>query len=99
MYALIIGGGNVGQNVLTSLIAEDYEVAIVEKAHKVCGRLHEEYPRERFRKIRIICDDGCDPRVLEEANIQKADILAAITGNDEDNLVAAFLAKKEYGVP
>ncbi|MCM8780486.1 MAG: TrkA family potassium uptake protein, partial [Candidatus Omnitrophica bacterium] len=46
----------------------------------------------------VIQGDGCDPRILEEAGVDRADVVAAVTGEDEDNLIICQLAKEKFGV-
>jgi trk system potassium uptake protein TrkA len=46
----------------------------------------------------VVNGDGCDPRVLEEAGIERADVLAAVTGEDEDNLIICQLAKERFNI-
>lgn len=50
-------------------------------------------------RIRVICADGCEPSVLEEAGVRNTDLVVATTGDDEDNLVISQLAKLHFGAP
>ncbi|MFA4842630.1 MAG: NAD-binding protein [Candidatus Omnitrophota bacterium] len=92
MYILIVGAGKVGYFLARRLAASKHTVSIVEKDKAVC----EEIAREI--EVLVINGDGCDPRILEEAGIERADVLAAVTGDDEDNLIICQLAKEKFGV-
>lgn len=92
MYIIIIGGGKVGYFLAKRLIAGKHTVSVVEKDSGLC----EEIAREL--EALVINGDGCDPRILEQAGIKRADVLAAVTGDDEDNLIACQLAKEIFNV-
>ena len=94
MYLIVAGGGKVGANVASSLIAMGHEVTLVEQR------------RDRFEVLEgefgpvVLHGDATEVHVLERAGINRpADIVLAVTGDDEDNLVIAQLAKEGYGVP
>ncbi len=93
MKALIVGGGTVG-SFLADVLAEKNQVILVEKEQ---GRIP--FLTERHKSVRIVNEDGCEPWVLEYAGINDADIVLAVTGDDEDNLVVSYLARHEYEVP
>ncbi len=93
MKALIVGGGMVG-SFLANVLAEKNQVTLVEKEPEKIASLS-----ERHKSTRIVNEDGCEPWVLEFAGINDADIVLAVTGDDEDNLVVSYLAKFEYEVP
>jgi len=92
MYILIVGAGKVGYFLAKRLIASKHTVSVVDKDKAVC----EEIAREL--EALVISGDGCDPRILEEAGIERADVLAAVTGDDEDNLIICQLAKERFNV-
>jgi len=92
MYILIVGAGKVGYFLAKRLIASKHTVSIVDKDKAVC----EEIAREL--EALVISGDGCDPRILEEAGIERADVLAAVTGDDEDNLIICQLAKEKFNI-
>ncbi|MBI2757810.1 MAG: TrkA family potassium uptake protein [Chloroflexi bacterium] len=93
MYVLIVGGGRTGSHLASMLLEQGHEVRIIEGRHGVLENLHHELPTE------IIYEgDGTDPQVLETNEIQRAQVLAAVGGEDADNLVAASLARHHYGV-
>jgi trk/ktr system potassium uptake protein len=93
MYAIVAGGGKVGSNVTRSLLAMGHEVTLVEQ------------DRERFEQLEAelgvvaLHGDATEIHVLERAGIARPpDIVLAVTGDDEDNLVISQLAKEGYGV-
>jgi trk system potassium uptake protein TrkA len=93
MKVLIAGGGKVG-SFLASILAKNNEVVMVDKATDKCALL-----RTELGNVPVICEDACEPWVLEMGKISEKDLVLAVTGDDEDNLVISFLAKFEYDVP
>jgi len=89
MFVLIVGGGKVGSYLTRALVAQGHEVVIVEKAERK-ARLLEQLLE---RNVTIV-GDGCDPLVLEQAGLARADVVIADTGDDEDNLVVCLITKK-----
>jgi trk system potassium uptake protein TrkA len=94
MQVLIVGGGKVGSHLAKTLAANGDSVTIVEVSEARCARLE-----ELLENVTIICGDGDEPYVLDEANARSADALVAATGHDEDNLVVCLLGKAEYSAP
>jgi trk system potassium uptake protein TrkA len=94
MFVLIIGGGRTGTQLANLLIAQNHKVHIVEHRREVLSRLHREIPTEIIFEGNFI-----NPAVLELAEIEKADVVAACTVSDAENLVACFLARSRYHVP
>jgi trk/ktr system potassium uptake protein len=93
MYVIIIGGGRTGSHLAALLIAQGHEVQVVEHRPEILANIHHEIPTE------IIYEgDGTDPQVLEAVGIQRAQVVAAVSSDDADNLVAASLARHEYAV-
>jgi trk system potassium uptake protein TrkA len=92
MYILIVGAGKIGYFLAKRLCQSKHTVSIIDKEKLVC----EEIAREI--EALIINGDGCDPRILEEAGIERADVVAAVTGDDEDNLIICQLAKERFSV-
>lgn len=93
MKVIIVGGGKVGTHLASLLLAENHEVRLVEVRGAEARHLHGELPAGT-----VIPGSGTDPATLESAGIREADVLAAVTGADETNLVATSLARFEYGV-
>ena len=94
MYAIIAGGGKIGANVARTLIRDGHEVTLIEQRLDRYRRLEEEFD------YRVHHGDATELHVLEAAGIARpADLLLAVTGDDEDNLVICQLAKEKYHVP
>jgi trk system potassium uptake protein TrkA len=98
MFVVIVGGGKVGSHLAQTLGSEGNDVTLVEFRPEQCGRLEEELGGLQDN-VRLICGDGDEPYILEDANINNADAVVAATGDDEDNLVVCLLGKYEYKVP
>src|SRR4030042_7091923 len=94
MYVLISGGGKVGSYLAHNLLKKGHGVAVIEKRCGVVEKLAEELPT----KVLLIEGDGCDVKYQEDAGVGHADIFAAVTGNDDDNLVSCQLARARFGV-
>ncbi len=94
MNALIVGGGKVGSHLAKTLAHEGNDVVLVEEDPDRCELLV-----EALHGVRVVCGDGDEPYILDEANIRNADAVVAATGGDEDNLVVCLLSKLEYSVP
>lgn len=93
MYLIVAGGGKVGSNVTRSLLAMGHEVTLVEQRRDRFERLEEE-----FGPV-VMQGDATEIHVLERAGIERPpDLVLAVTGDDEDNLVIAQIAKEGYGV-
>lgn len=93
MYILIIGGGKVGYYLAKTLNQANHRVGVIENDPARCDLIAKELD------VLVISGDGADIEVLDEANVQDADYLVAVTGKDEENLVACQLAKKYFQVP
>jgi trk system potassium uptake protein TrkA len=94
MYVIIVGGGKTGSQLASFLLAEGYQVKLIEPRPAVLAQMKKELPEET-----IVAGDGSAPSILEAAGIAHADVLAAVTGEDETNLVVTTLARFEYNVP
>ena len=92
MYILIIGAGKVGYFLAKRLCQGKHTVSIVDKDRTVCDEIAKEL------EALVVNGDGCDPKILEEAGIERADVLAAVTGEDEDNLIICQLAKEKFNL-
>ncbi len=93
MYIIVIGGGKVGYYLARALLDEGHEILVVEKDPErtefICGELGSVCVR----------GDGCEVTTLTEAGTGRADMFIAVTGDDEDNLVACQVAKHKFNVP
>jgi len=94
MFVIIVGGGKTGSQLAAQLIGEGHRVKLIEDRPAVLERLQQELPPEV-----IVAGDGSSPAVLEAAGIQHAQVLAAVTGEDEANLVITTLGRFEFNVP
>ncbi len=94
MFVLIVGGGKVGSHLANLLLKEGHQIKIIDDRPDVLERIKEELPKET-----IIVGDGSSPAVLEAAGVRQAKVLAAVTGDDEANLVITTLARFEFNVP
>ena len=94
MKVIIIGGGQTGAYIANILLSNKCEVTVIENREPIIAKLKREIPEKN-----ILLGNGTDPDVLEQAGIDKADVLAAVTGADETNLVAATIARFEFDVP
>lgn len=94
MYIVIVGGGKVGYNLAKALAANKHTIALVEEETDKCKEIANE-----LKDALVINGDGCDLKYLEEAGIKRADVLAAVTGEDEDNLIICQLGKEYFQVP
>jgi len=92
MYIVIIGAGKVGYFLAKLLCQGKHTVSIVDKDKAICEEM------ARGLEALVINGDGCDPRVLEEAGLSRADVIAAVTGDDEDNLIICQLAKEKFNI-
>jgi trk system potassium uptake protein len=93
MYVVIAGGGKVGANVARSLIAKHHEVTLVEQRRDRFTQLEAEFGHA------AMLGDATEIAVLERAGIARPpDLVLAVTGDDEDNLVISQIAKEGYGV-
>jgi len=92
MKSIIIGGGKIGYNLLKTLKDRGYNVTLVEIDEEICRKIAEDIDTD------IICGDGTNLDVLTDAGIHSADIIAAVTGNDEENLVVCQIAKKGFNI-
>ena len=94
MFVIIVGGGRTGSQLAELLVQEGHSVKVIDGRPEVVERLRKELPAEA-----VVAGDGSDPAVLEAAGVKTAQVLAAVTAEDEANLVATSLARFEFGVP
>lgn len=92
MYIIVVGGGKVGYYLTKTLLAENYEVLLIERnADKA------ELFQERFGAV-VLAGDGAEAATLKAAGAARADVVIAVTGEDEDNLVISQIAKQKFHV-
>ncbi|MEO8272817.1 MAG: TrkA family potassium uptake protein [Chloroflexota bacterium] len=93
MFVLVVGGGKVGYYLTKELIEGGHEVVLMEKDRGRAAQIVDE-----LGSI-VVAQDGCEGKYLGEAGSNRADIVAAVTGDDEDNLVICQMAKHHFDVP
>ncbi len=93
MYIIVVGGGKVGYYLAKELIEEGHEVLVIEKDSTKAERIAEE-----LGDISL-WGDGCEASTMEAAGFGRADMVIAVTGDDEDNLVSCQVAKAKFNVP
>lgn len=92
MYIIIGGGGDVGYYLTRNLLNQGHEVLLLEKEAARYQTLSDELGQAVFK------GDACEARTMEEAGARRADVVIAVTGEDEDNLVICQMAKKRFNV-
>lgn len=95
MRVIIAGGGNVGTFIAEELAKAGNDVTIVEADRARVAAASPHAPE----RVRWAAGDACELDVLSAAGAEQADVVAAVTGDDEDNLVISLLAKQEFAVP
>ena len=92
MRIVIAGAGGVGRYLASELGDRGHQMAIIERQEQALAKVDAE-------RVTVIHGDACSPKVLERADVRSADVVVALTGDDEDNLVISLLAKEEFAVP
>src|SRR5829696_3612540 len=93
MYIIVAGGGKVGYYLTKTLVNEGYEILLIEKSAKKVAVY-----AERFGSV-VMEGDAAELSTLEAAGAARADVVVAVTGDDEDNLVICQTAKRLFNVP
>jgi len=94
MFVIVAGGGRTGAQLTSVLLAEKHKVRVIEHRRELLARLHRELPTEVIYEGSPI-----DPAVLEHAGIREAQVLAATTDTDANNLVLCYIAREMFKVP
>lgn len=92
MYVIVVGGGQVGTYLARRLRTEGKEVLLIEKDPSQEGRL-----KMALGDLFMI-GDGCEAATQKSSGFERADVVAAVTGEDEDNLIVCQMAKHTWGV-
>ena len=92
MRVAVAGAGNVGRSVAKELIENGHQVMLIERAA-------ERLRPERVPEAEWVLADACEVSNLQEAELNRCDVVVAATGDDKVNLVVSLLAKTEFGVP
>lgn len=88
MYIVIVGAGAAGLYIASLLSKEGQEITMVEQSDEVV-----EYIRRQL-DVGVVLGNAAVPRVLRQADVQRADLVVAITGSDETNMITCFMAKE-----
>ena len=92
MYVMIVGAGKVGWNLARELLQKNHEVTVIESDQARYARVEEELEHT------VHYGDGSELWTLERAGIERADLVIAVTGDDEDNILISQVAREKYGV-
>jgi trk system potassium uptake protein TrkA len=93
MYIIVVGGGKVGYYLTKELVEEQHEVLLIEQNPIKCAVISEDLPDI------VIQGDGCEASTLERAGVGRCNMIIAVTGDDEDNLVVCQVARHRFQVP
>ncbi len=88
MKIIVNGCGKIGKTILASLVAEGHDVVAIDNDPQVLENITNIYD------VMSVCGNGTDSDILLEAGVRNADLLVAVTGSDEFNMLSCFLAKK-----
>ena len=94
MRVVIAGGGSVGTSIAADLLNRGHHVQVLEADPD-----HAELLRDGLPGVDVLWADACEVSSLHRAGLRSADVIVAVTGDDEDNLVISWLAKQEFAVP
>jgi trk system potassium uptake protein TrkA len=94
VFVLIVGGGKVGLNTARQLLQLGHEIALVEQR-----KTRYDFIADWLGDDALVFGDGTEVWVLEKAGIGRADLVVAVTGDDEDNIIISQVAKLKFGVP
>lgn len=93
MYVIVVGGGKVGYHLTRTLLGEGHEVTLIEKEAAHVAELTTDLGDT------VVAGDGCEVRVMQDVGMARADVVVAVTGHDEDNLVVCQMAQRKFRVP
>lgn len=96
MHIIIVGGGKLGYYLAKTLVPQRHHLVLIEEDPDMCQKIAGELTD---LGITLIHGDGTSVSDLREAEIEDADILIAVTGHDQNNLVACQLAKNYFSIP
>lgn len=93
MRIAIAGAGNVGRYVAKDLHKRGHDIVVIEQNKELVDSLRDDY------KVNWVVGDACELHTLDAVVLSSCEVMVAATGDDEDNLVIALLAKQEFAVP
>ncbi len=94
MRVVVAGAGAVGRHLSADLATRGHQVTLIDQDPEIAAKVREMVP-----EVTVLQGDACEPWVLDRAELSKAEVVVAATGDDEDNLVISLLAKQEFAVP
>ncbi len=94
MFVVIVGGGGAGAYLASRLSSEGHRVAVIDTSPDALEELSSKVPA-----VSTIVGDGSRLETMRKAGLEKADVLAVLTGADEKNITIAMLAKNEFRIP
>lgn len=92
MRVIIIGGGNISYYLVKTLQPGKHDITIIEMKKDICEKIATDF------EVEVYNGDGTNIELLEQANCKDADFFVAVTGRDENNLIACEIAKKKFHV-
>jgi len=93
MKILIVGCGRTGARLAARLVAQQHQVSIIDEKREALGRLDADFPGHTFQ------GSGLDIEILRRAKVADAEIVFALTGGDNRNLMLAQMVKHQFAVP
>jgi trk system potassium uptake protein TrkA len=93
MYIIVVGGGKVGYHLTKALLTDGHEILVIERDKRKCDIITDELGGV------VMHGDGCEAAILADAGTARADMVIAVTGDDEDNMVVCQVAKAKFKVP
>lgn len=93
MKVIILGAGQVGASVAEGLVSEENDITVVDSDAARLAQLQDKLD------LRTVCGNAAHPSVLREAGADDADLVIAVTPNDQTNLVACKLAHSLFNIP
>jgi trk system potassium uptake protein TrkA len=96
MRVVVVGAGKVGAFIAADLVRAGHATVVVEQDPARVAALA---ARDQLTGVEWVVADACEVSQLATAGLDRADVLVAVTGDDEDNLVASLLGKQEFAVP
>lgn len=93
MYCIIVGGGRLGTSLASMLVSEGYDVVIIERNQETANILRAD------TSLFVLSGDGTELSTLDSAGANRADVLIAVTGDDNANLVAAQISEYHFAIP
>jgi trk system potassium uptake protein TrkA len=93
MYVIVVGAGKVGYHLTRTLLAEGHEITLIEKDSARAAELAADFGEN------IVVGDGCEVRVMQDVGMARADVVVAVTGHDEDNIIVCQMAQRQFHVP